>query len=605
MNDQSLKHGMKAEALKYENDPEKVFDLHAEMLKYCISDVKLLKAGCDIFREQSERRTELNPFDSITIAASCMADLKKNHLKENMIAAEPIMGWRSGIKTQSKQAKEWLLWEEKQLGRQICSAMNEGEYHIIGTRYHADGYDPQTRTVFEFNGCHVHGCRTCYPNRTEIHKRLGDRNMDSVRKETQKKKDELLRHGYKVKEMWSCEWDQYKRENAECKNFVSKLEFTEPLNPRDSFFGGRTNAYKLYHKCQPGEKIQYADIVSLYPYCFAEKEYPAKHPEIIVEPGHNDISQWFGLIKCKVLAPHQLYHTVLPVHSDGKLLFPLCRSCIPDELEKPMILRRCACTHSEEERAFTGTWCTPELMKALEKGYKILHVYEVFHFKETMKGVSPSYIKCWMKVKAENSKLPSWVQTREDKERFAADYERTQGVKLDVEHLNGENKGARSIAKIRMNSSWGRFAMKSNKPKTVQITSMLELQDLLNSDKYRFKAPRRIDDQTLELTYENREEDIELALNTNIFIAAFTTCWARLELYKALDLLGARVLYCDTDSVIYVYVPGLPDIPYGEMLGQWKNELEDGDYALEFVSAGPKNYGYRTFQGKTELKGFH
>ena len=305
-----------AEALKYENDPEKVFDLQAEMLKYCISDVKLLKAGCDIFREQSERRTELNPFDSITIAASCMADLKKNHLKENMIAAEPIMGWRSGIKTQSKQAKEWLLWEEKQLGRQIRSAMNEGEYHIIGTRYHADGYDPQTRTVFEFNGCHVHGCRTCYPNRKEIHKRLGDRNMDSVRKETQKKKDELLRRGYKVKEMWSCEWDQYKRENAECKNFVSKLEFTEPLNPRDSFFGGRTNAYKLYHKCQPGEKIQYADIVSLYPYCFAEKEYPAKHPEIIVEPGHNDISQWFGLIKCKVLAPHQLYHPVLPVHSD-------------------------------------------------------------------------------------------------------------------------------------------------------------------------------------------------------------------------------------------------------------------------------------------------
>ena len=93
-----------AEKAKYEADPEKVFDLQTEMLKYCVSDVKLLKAGCDIFRKGSEEIIGLNPFDSVTIAASCMADIKKNHLPENMVAAEPIMGWRSGIKTQSTEA---------------------------------------------------------------------------------------------------------------------------------------------------------------------------------------------------------------------------------------------------------------------------------------------------------------------------------------------------------------------------------------------------------------------------------------------------------------------------------------------------------------------
>ena len=168
-----------------------------------------------------------------------MADLKKNHLRENMIAAEPIMGWRSGIKTQSTEAKQWLLWEEQKLGRQIRSALNDGEFHITGTRYHVDGYDPQTRTCYEYQGCHWHGCRTCYPNREERHTRLGDRHTDAARRDTEKKKEVLLHRGYKVKEIWGCEWSKEKENNAECRNFVNQLEFIEPLNPLDGLFGGR------------------------------------------------------------------------------------------------------------------------------------------------------------------------------------------------------------------------------------------------------------------------------------------------------------------------------------------------------------------------------
>ena len=590
------------ESLKYLADPCKVFDLQAEMLKYCISDVKLLKAGCDIFRKGSEEIIGLNPFDKVTIAASCMADIKKNHLPENMVAAEPLMGWRSGIKTQSTEAKQWLLWEEKKLGRQIRSAMNEGEYHITGTKYHVDGYDPQTRTCYEYNGCFWHGCRSCFPNREEKHQRLGDRSMDSARKETEKKKEALLRRGFKVKEIWGCEWVVEKQKNEECRNFVRQLQFVEPLNPREAFFGGRTNATKLYHKCQAGEEIEYADIVSEYPTVLKFRDFPAKHPQILVEPGTTDINQWFGLIKCKVLPPRKLYHPVLPVHAEGKLIFPLCRSCIPAELEKASPFRSCTCQHTEEERTILGTWCSPELQKAVEKGYQILHVYEVHHFAERLNGFCPSYIDKWMAVKAENSKLPSWVQTREDKERFAQEYQDNIGITLDPNKLNGENKGLRQIGKIRMNSSWGRFAMRANKPKTVQVTSLIELHDLLNSDKHQFKAPRIIDDGTIELTYVNKEEDVELARDTNIYVAAFTTCWGRMMLYDALDILGERVLYYDTDSVIYIRIPGLPDLKFGNKLGEWESEMAEGDHIEEFISAGPKNYGYHTFQGKTELK---
>ena len=87
----------------------------------------------------------------------------------------------------------------------------------------------------------------------------------------------------------------------------------------------------------------------------------------------------------------------------------------------------------------------------------------------------------------------------------------------------------------------------------------------------------------------------------NIFIAAFTTCYARLKLYEALHTVQDQVLYYDTDSVIYRWSPGLPSIPIGGYLGEVTDELE-GDVIVEFVSGGAKNYGYRTRNEKVECK---
>ena len=44
----------------------------------------------------------------------------------------------------------------------------------------------------------------------------------------------------------------------------------------------------------------------------------------------------------------------------------------------------------------------------------------------------------------------------------------------------------------------------------------------------------------------------------------------------------------------------------GEFLGDLTSELDDDDYIVEFVSAGPKNYSFKTMKGKTKctIKGF-
>ena len=66
-------------------------------------------------------------------------------------------------------------------------------------------------------------------------------------------------------------------------------------------------------------------------------------------------------------------------------------------------------------------------------------------------------------------------------------------------------------------------------------------------------------------------------------------------------MLQERVLYYDTDSVIFVSKPNDPEPPIGPYLGELTDEL-GGDYITAFVSGGPKNYSYRTNTDKVETK---
>ena len=134
---------------------------------------------------------------------------------------------------------------------------------------------------------------------------------------------------------------------------------------------------------------------SLYPYVLKYEKFPVGHP-IIITDGFKPLDQYFGIAKVKVLPPRGLLHPVLPYTSQGKLKFPLCCTCADGENHP------CNCT--SDDRAIIGTWCTPELMKALEKGYLILKIYEVYHWEETSQygdptnGLFTEYINTFLKV---------------------------------------------------------------------------------------------------------------------------------------------------------------------------------------------------------------
>ena len=327
-----------------QREKEVVFDFQKELVEYCESDVRLLKQGCLTFKRLFEAQAGFNPFDHITIASACNKDLRMNWMIPNSIASEPTLGWKNRI-NHSKVSIEWLTWCIQEQSQDIQHARNAGEYRIPGTNFRADGYCHDTQTVYEFQGCFTHGCTTCYPNRHEKHVRHYDRTMQDIYEISQHKVQQLREQGYTVVQIWECEWKRLKQTNPEIRSFVNNLELNNPRNPRDAFCGGRTNAVKLYHQVTPNQKIHYIDVTSLYPWVNKTSIYPKGHPTFISQPGHTDIHQYFGLIQCKVLPPRDLYHPVLPYCHDSKLLFPLCASCVKEEMEKrPLRDRRNATT---------------------------------------------------------------------------------------------------------------------------------------------------------------------------------------------------------------------------------------------------------------------
>lgn len=150
----------------------------------------------------------------------------------------------------------------------------------------------------------------------------------------------------------------------------SEVEFVPPLNPRDAFFAGRTNSMTLLYNIKESEQIRYVDVCSLYPWVNKYGTYPVGHP-VVVRENFEDVSTYEGIIKCKVLPPEGLFHPVLPYRVGAKLMFPLCRTCAEG------LVSELTCEHSDDERSLIGTWVSIELKKAIEKGYKVVEMFEV------------------------------------------------------------------------------------------------------------------------------------------------------------------------------------------------------------------------------------
>ncbi|CAH1106881.1 unnamed protein product [Psylliodes chrysocephalus] len=103
------------------------------------------------------------------------------------------------------------------------------------------------------------------------------------------------------------------------------------------------------------------------------------------------------------------------------------------------------CTHTDSERWFTGTCTTLELNKALEKGYTIDKIFEVWHFPQKSINFFKDYIRDFMKIKLETR-----PHSYESNEAYALAIKQQINIELELEKK--PNPGKRDIAKIYLNS---------------------------------------------------------------------------------------------------------------------------------------------------------
>ena len=568
----------------------------------------------------------------------------KEKFVKSPIGVIPPHGY-SGRDNHSIQSLEWLLTLEKfsrDRGKLITiqHARNGGEkvVNYIGKngliKYKLDGYFEVDGVKYacEFNGCNWHGCPNCFKNDREktvkYSKSLAQRYRD-----TKLKQKRLRALGFVVISKWSCEWMKEKKEKVEIQEFVKQLNIQEGIKLRDCYFGGRTNALILHKVFENGEKGYYVDFTSLYPDVLKYKRYPTGHPTRIIDnfkpvshkrcegkcpythcKGIHLCLPYFGIMKATFLPPTKLLHPVLPIKCNNKLKFPLCFTCANKESKT-----QCTCT--DRERSFTHTYCTPEIETAINMGYQIVEIHEVLHWNETEMydvkekkgGLFTNYINTFLKLKQQASGFPANVTRIQQEKEYIEQYLSHEGITLERKKMV-KNPGLRNLSKLALNSFYGKFGQRTNMKKTKFVQDIGEFTNILTDKTKNVTDFHIMNDNVLMIEYEQSQDFEMQSLNTNVVIAAFCTSWARLKLWSVMNKLGNRVLYHDTDSIIFSVQDGDKYIPpLGDYLGDLTDELSckelgckksecEGHWIIEFVSCGPKNYTYRLNSGEVVCK---
>jgi hypothetical protein len=365
---------------------------------------------------------------------------------------------------------------------------------------------------------------------------------------------------------------------------ICRLNYDQDLFARMAMHGGKTDVRIMQVELstasiENGFGMRYVDVQSLYPTVQYYDALPVGSPTTYLYGPENPMSQddfqnLIGLsdeqrvffIECDIHPTRYVHHPVIGDFIDKKFmahLYPLKRIVLT----------------------------SMEFKEALAKGYRTSQIYRVDMYKSS-RDLFKTYIQTFLRLKILSSKRPFSENTsREEKDAYFRAVEEKYGFRISEDEFK-ENPAIRSLAKLLLNSLWGKFGEKQGRSETKYFLNAKDKQKFSQQLK---KGKYRLIDQRSYGTFGWQVLCKELAKrdypDKNVAIASFVTAHARIRLLKGLNTVGRRVVYHDTDSVIYVRQPGLPDIEEGKFLGDW--ESETGSQLIQnFIGLAPKTYAY-------------
>lgn len=316
-----------------------------------------------------------------------------------------------------------------------------------------------------------------------------------------------------------------------------KLFFSELFDHigREAYAGGRTQVIGKPTHHYPN--VSCYDANSLYPSVMLSNPYPSPRNHYVEPP-----SLW--KLNHILNNPERLCIAKLMLNGDEatSLFMPALDS---DERRDYNV------------KEFDGYLCEPEIKAALERGWKIESVEELYSFK-------PEYI-------------------------FKDFVEYFYNLRLEYQKANDEKE---IMVKLILVSLYGKFGQKDFKKR---IENRKEVERITKDedwwDNYEIKLWNNY--QGVYLMEIEASRNCE---NSFAPIAAFVTSYGRVEMLKAIEATDA--IYCDTDSIFSTKSDEeiAKVLPIGSGLGEWKKE---GNTVAFFQAWEPKVY--RTFDENMKI----
>ena len=115
----------------------------------------------------------------------------------------------------------------------------------------------------------------------------------------------------------------------------------------------------------------------------------------------------------------------------------------------------------------------------MDLGYTVLAVIELYHWEERSSEIFKPYVNSNLKEKQAASGYPPDCITDSEKETYIMGYLRDQGIDLRGELIE-KDPLRREIAKLMLNTLYGRFGMRPNFDQTKLICDGEEFRDIID-----------------------------------------------------------------------------------------------------------------------------
>lgn len=163
-------------------------------------DVTILGKACLHFWRNFIEQNKVDPFqEAVTIASACNLVFRRNFLQPDTIGIMTTNAYRLADR-QLLGGVKLLLWTAHTENVNIEYSFNGREVRLP-EGFLVDGYDKNSKTVYEIHGYFFRGCEQCYANQMQALYANSNDALVNRREQTEMKVKRMKEAGYNVKEM--------------------------------------------------------------------------------------------------------------------------------------------------------------------------------------------------------------------------------------------------------------------------------------------------------------------------------------------------------------------------------------------------------------------